>query len=127
MNKNSIKRDETMMKKIVTIGLGIVLLLLTACSPQPLQTIGTTKYYVAIGDKGKAQENKTEDVTRYEYHLPGFDKNGEAENLTFTAGHELKQGAFLRIYYKKDEVITYEEVENEDIPEKAMDAINAEE
>lgn len=115
------------MKKIVTIGLGIVLLLLTACSPQPLQTIGTTKYYVTIDDKGEKQEHKAEDITRYEYNLTGFDKAGEAKDLTFTAGHELKQGAFLRIYYKKDEVITYEEVGNEDIPEKAMDAIHAEE
>src|SRR5699024_3512143 len=109
------------MKKIVIGATGLLLLLLAACSPQPLQTIGSSKYYVQIDDEGK--EYASGDYTRYEYNLTGFDKDGTGEELLFTAGHQLKQGAFLQVYYKKDEVVTYEEVDDDDVPEKAMNLL----
>lgn len=120
---NSIKKDETMMRKTLVVCMGITLLFLAACSPQPLQTIGATKYYVEIDDEGEELESEVADDTRYEYHLPGIDKNGEIKELTFTAGHELKQGAFLLVYDKKDEVITFEEVDTDDIPKEALELL----
>ncbi|HLR42793.1 MAG TPA: YxeA family protein [Pseudogracilibacillus sp.] len=105
------------MKKIMMFTMLLTLTLLTACSPQPLQTIGATKYYVQVDNDG---EEYTEfDETRYEYDLVGYDKKGEAEELNFTARQQLKQDAFLMIYYKNDQVITYEEVAGEDVPEEA--------
>ncbi|MFD2208206.1 YxeA family protein [Virgibacillus halophilus] len=106
------------MKQLLGIYMILILgLLLAACNPESIKTIGATKYYVEIdhsGEKYKEQGN-----TRYKYELAGFNEDGKGKNLTFTANHSLKKDAYLQIDYKKDEVITYEEVKYEDIPKKA--------
>lgn len=109
------------MKKILIVSMGFAICLLTACSPQPLQTIGSTKYYVEIDVDGVEYEESNN--LRYEYNLMGFDEEGEEKELTFTAGHQLKQDAYLKIHYKKGEVITYEEVEVDDIPKKTKELL----
>jgi|SRR5699024_2828060 len=107
-----------MMKKHFMISLIAVLGLLSACSPQPLQTIGADQYYVQI--EGDGQEYKSQNDTRYEYTLNGVDEDGEKEEFTFTAGKQLRKDAHLRIYSKDHEVITYEEVEEGEVPSKAL-------
>lgn len=92
--------------------------IMTACSPQALQTLGSSKYYVKVQGEGETYTNN--DITRYKYELTGFNKDGESEDLSFTANHQLLEGAYLKIYFKKDEVITYEEVDDEDIPDEAL-------
>lgn len=103
------------MKKYLITGMVILLGLLTACN---LQTIGSDKYYVQVEDNGKKYTEQN--YTRYEYTLKGFDADGERKELTFTAKDQLKEDAYLRVYYKKDEVITYEEVQSEDMPKRAL-------
>jgi len=105
-------------KKLLVASTVLTLCLLAACSPQPLQTFFTTKYYMEIDDDGEEYEDS--DHTRYRYNLLGFDEDGASKELSFTAAHQLKQGAYLKVYYKKGEVITYEEVDTDDIPEKAQ-------
>lgn len=112
------------MKKIWMIAMVFALTFLTACSPQPLQTIGAAKYYVQIEEDGEAFTEF--DNTRYEYNLVGYDKEGEAQTLQFTANHQLKKDAYLIIYYKKDEVITYQEVTREEVPEAAYALLSEE-
>lgn len=109
------------MKKLFIILIGLTALFLTACSPQPLQTIGATKYYVEID--GAGQPNDDEQYTRYEYNLTGYNKDGESKELYFTAGKELRENAYLMIYAKKDKIITYEEVAKADIPDKAKELL----
>lgn len=109
------------MKKLLIVSMGLTLCLLTACSSQPLQTIGSTKYYAEMDDDGEEYEDSGH--TRYKYNLLGFDEEGESKELSFTAGHPLKQGAYLQVYYKKDEIVTYEEVNAEEIPEKAQELL----
>ncbi|HLQ96264.1 MAG TPA: YxeA family protein [Pseudogracilibacillus sp.] len=110
-----------MSEKNFVLSMGTVIPLLAVCSPQPFQKIGSAKYFVEIDDESEKQENEKADDTRYEYHLMGFDKNGDEENFPFSAGKKLKQGAFLQVYYRKDEVISYEEMDEEDVPEQAME------
>lgn len=98
--------------------MGFAVCVLTACSPQLLQTFGSTQYYVQIDEDGEEYEESGH--TRYEYNLMGFDEEGEVKELTFTAGNQLKQDAYLKVHYKKEEVITYEEVHADDIPQKAQ-------
>ena len=112
------------MKKILIVSMSLFLLVLAGCSPQPLQTIGSTKYFVKVDDAGEKQEIEEADTVRYEYNLVGYDKDGEKKDLLFTAGKELKQGAFLQVYYKEDEVITFEEVEEDEVPEQAIASLN---
>ena len=107
------------MKKRTIIGIISIslLVLLSACGPQPLQTIGSSKYYVYIHKDGESYTE--DDDTRYRYDVEGYDKDGHKNSLTFTAGHQLEQGAYLTIYYKDDKVITYEETDSDDVPQKA--------
>lgn len=117
-------KDGSKMKKILIVSMSLLLLVLVGCSPQPLQTIGSTKYFVKVDDAGEKQEIEEEDMTRYEYNLAGYDEDGEKKDLLFTAGKELKQGAFLQVYYKEDEVITFEEVDEDEVPEQAIASLN---
>lgn len=101
-------KDESVMKQLLTGAMVLMLGLLAACSPQFPQTIGSSKYYVQV-DGG--EEYDSSGHTRYEYKLEGFNDEGESKNLTFTAGKDSEEDAYLRIYEKKDEVITFEEVD----------------
>lgn len=101
------------LKPLFLVSLTLILSLLSACGPQ-IQTIGASKYYVEIQSEGEAYTDQGH--TRYEYEVKGYNEDGEDKKLTFTSNHPLKQDAYLQIYEKKDEVITYEEVEQDDIP-----------
>src|SRR5699024_5948886 len=117
-------KDGSKMKKILIVSMSLLLLVLVGCSPQPLQTLGSTQYFVQVDDAGEKQEIEEEDLTRYEYHLAGYGEDGEKKDLLFTAGKELKEGAFLQAYYKEDEVITCEEVDEDDVPEQGIASLN---
>src|SRR5699024_12198172 len=97
-----------MKQQSLVISMIILLVLLPDMNPQ---TIGRDEYYVQVQNNGEKYTEKN--YTRYEYTLNGFDEDGKSKDMTFTANHELKKNAYLRIYYKKDEVITYEEVKKD--------------
>lgn len=104
------------MKRSLIVGVALMWAFLTACSPQPIKTIGSNKYYAQVQNEGEKYTESSH--TRYKYDLKGFNKDGESKKLEFNANHQLKQDAYLQIYYKKDEVITYEEVQHVDMPKK---------
>jgi len=109
------------MKRLLMISMMILVVgLLSACTSS-IQTIGADTYYVLIQDEGDSYEEQGN--VRYEYKLEGYDENGDSLLLSFTANHSLKKNAYLKIFYKKDEVVTYEEVEKTDIPEKALEQL----
>jgi len=58
--------------------------------------------------------------------MKGYNEDGEGKKLAFTSSHPLKQDAYLQIYEKKDEIITYEEVKHEDIPKKVQQLLEDE-
>lgn len=113
------------MKKMLLSIVGLVALMtvLAGCNTSKLQTIGADQYFVQITDGGKEIETGYE--PRYEYAITGYDKKGNDQELVFTAGHQLTEGAFIKVYYKdkNEEVIYYEEVEKDDIPEKAYEQL----
>src|SRR5699024_3300897 len=117
-------KDGSKMKKILIVSMSLLVLVLVGCSPQPLQTIGSTKYFVKVDDEVEKKEIEEEDMTRYEYNLEEYEEEEEKEDLLFTARKELKQGAFLQVYYKEDEVITFEEVDEDEVPEQAIASLN---
>src|SRR5699024_12144700 len=62
----------------IYLALGLVsILLLAACSPQPLQTFGTDKYYVKVNQDGDVDEHG-----RFHYVIDGADKDGRSEEHT---------------------------------------------
>jgi len=87
-----------------------------------LNRFGAQQYYVRITQDGKRMEDKSDrgqKYVSYEYTLEGFDSNGKEKSLTFTSGKELRKDAYLRIYVKKDQVSSYQEVSASDLPEQA--------
>lgn len=104
-----------MKKTFLIVCIALISGILTACGPQ-LKTIGSTKYYVEVQNEGESYTEQGH--TRYEYELIGYNEDGEDKKLTFTSNHQLKSGAYLQIYDKNDEVITYEEIKHDDMPKK---------
>ncbi|MCG7408163.1 YxeA family protein [Paenibacillus sp. ACRRX] len=80
------------------------------------------EYYVLIGDKYTVEKSKTdkgEEYINYMYTLPGFDKQGNKRDITFNGLKVLRQHAYLKITMRADTVISYNEVQLEDIPSAA--------
>src|SRR5699024_1439111 len=60
---------------------------------------------------------------RDSYTQKAYDKQGKSRNLTFTAAQSLKLDKYLKITHKGAHVATYEEVNKQDIPKKAIKEI----
>ncbi|WP_019423853.1 YxeA family protein [Paenibacillus sp. OSY-SE] len=108
------------------------IMLLSACMVTE-EIISTSKkadtdlYYVQIKGTGKLIDNYRE------YTLKGCDIHGTEKNITFTSskpnGGPLKENAFLCLYIKKSkdasspEVVSYEEVKEEQLPQIVKDKL----
>ncbi|WP_028543805.1 YxeA family protein [Paenibacillus taiwanensis] len=80
------------------------------------------EYYVQVGDKYTVEKSKTdkgEEYANYMYTLPGFDEQGNKRDITFNGLKVLRQHAYLKISLRADTVISYTEVQLEDIPDAA--------
>lgn len=52
-------------------------------------------------------------------------KNGEAKDVSFTATHNLRKEAYLKVTDNKTKGVTnWEEVQKNDLPSKAKDKLN---
>ncbi|WP_407857544.1 YxeA family protein [Enterococcus hailinensis] len=86
-------------------------------------------YYVQITNDGERIVNKDDSGNQYvdyKYSLPGYDKNGEEKQLTFSAAKDrpLRKDAFLKVTWnKKKGVTSYEEVQKKKVPEKAAEKL----
>lgn len=112
------------MKKVMIFG-GILVFLLIGfiifIQNVNINRLGTDPYYVQI-QEGTRMEDKSDDGKKYiyyEYTLEGFDKEGTAKTLTFTANKELRKDAYLRVYVKESGVGSYQEVQINELPEPA--------
>jgi uncharacterized protein (TIGR01655 family) len=54
------------------------------------------------------------------YHQIASDGNGKKREILFTADHELQKERYLKVYNKGAHIETYEEVDKEEVPEKAL-------
>ena len=117
------------MKRIIIIPaillLG-VLLLLIFCDIN-INKIGKETVYVEVMEPAGRTEDKFDSgevMTRYIYNQRAFDHNGESVEVEFSAGKQLRKGAYLMLYIKKENVVTsYDEVEWSEIPSKAQIAL----
>lgn len=91
-----------------------------------LNRIGTDKYYTQITKDGEKFDEAVEgggSYERYAYELRAYDKSGEARDLEFTSGKNLRKEAYLILYFKDDRVKSYEEVRFENLPKKVQELI----
>ena len=89
---------------------------------------GGTERYVKITQDGVKKDEKSDSGKRtvsYEYKLPSYDKNGEGKDISFTATHNLRKDAYLKVTDNKAKGVTnWEEVQKNDLPSKAKDKLN---
>lgn len=90
-----------MMKKILLV-LGFIIVI-GAClwmfffTPEKLTPdnhAGKTLYYTEITGAGVQKENG-----RYDYELTAYDEKGKKKKLSFSAGKQLREGAYVQLYY----------------------------
>lgn len=118
------------MKKLL-IGLVLtVVLIFGGLKIADTVVMGGTDYYVQItndGTKNLEQDNSGNTITRYSYQLTGFDKEGNQKVLDFSAFKDrpLKRDAYLKLTWnQKKGVTSYEEVQKNDLPQKAAAKLN---
>ena len=88
--------------------------------------LGAQTYYVQITDDGKVEKTTIDTGEVFETYWYNdytiFDEKGQSQVVKFSAQKYLRQGAYLKVYYKDNKGITsYEEVKEEDVPAKAKE------
>jgi conserved hypothetical protein TIGR01655 len=88
---------------------------------------GGKDYYIQVKKDGKEFSEKTHNGKTwhaYGYNEKGVDKAGQEKDLEFTAQHNLRHDAYLKITWNhKNGVTSWEEVQKKDVPEKSLDKI----
>ena len=88
---------------------------------------GGTSYYVKIREDGevvKLSSDGGQQLTRYNYKMNGLDSKGKKKELEFMSHHNLRHEAYLKVLNNnKKGVISWEEVQRNDIPEKVLSKI----
>lgn len=79
-------------------------------------------YYTKI-DNANMQKNSDGEDLPYEYTLESYDQNGRKKELTFKAGKELRQGAYLRLEVRALGVHRWEEVSYAELPQKVQEKL----
>ncbi|GIO41411.1 YxeA family protein [Paenibacillus apis] len=108
------------MKKILLV-LGLIIVI-AAClwmiffTPEKLtpgNPAGKTVYYSMIIGPGVHDGNE-----RYNYEITAYNDKGQEKKLDFSAGKQLKEGAYIQLYYTLIRGVTHwEEISFEDLPE----------
>lgn len=107
------------------IGMGVVAILLLAVLLQvDWNRFGKETLFVEVQAASDVEETTLENgdvMTRYVYIQPAYTPEGESKEVTFTAGKELREGAYLRLYVKDGDTVTsYDEVSREDVPDPVI-------
>lgn len=84
--------------------------------------MGKEHAYYRVGEPASIEETKLDSgevMKRYEYTGPAYKEDGKQIEVDFNAAKKLKQDAYLKLYLKKEHVVTsYDEVQETDIPKK---------
>lgn len=91
-------------------------------APEQNPFVAKEEYFVKVTDQfnvihGKFKFDQDEEYTKYIYTLPGYNKDGQAKDIEFSAGKELRKDAYLKISIRADKVLSYEEVQAKDLPQ----------
>lgn len=93
----------------------VVIVLLGIFSPdklRPENPSGKTVYYTMITSPGVQDENE-----RYSYELTAYNEQGKEKKLEFSAGKQLRHGAYVQLYHTLIRGVTHwEEVSFEELP-----------
>ena len=92
-----------------------------------LNRFGAEHYYIQITTDGESEVtviDTGEKMERFSYQLPAYNEQGDMKEMTFTSHKNLRRDAYLKLFYKESKGVTsYEEVQENDIPEKALEQL----
>ncbi|GAA0084815.1 YxeA family protein [Clostridium sp. CTA-7] len=80
--------------------------------------LGADKYYLKTTEEYKQHIRGT----IYEYEINGYDKNGNEKLITFTSNKLLEKDKYLKVFIKDDNVKSYEEIPENELPDKVKSA-----
>lgn len=81
-------------------------------------------YYTQVDNQKIKELKSSTDDMKYEYSLESFDDKGGSRELKFKTVRELREGAYLKLELRAlGLVYGWEEVQLEDIPEKAREKL----
>lgn len=108
------------------IGIVVVAVLvigaIVALATVDFNRMGKDNAYYQIPAEKSVEETKLDSgeiMKRYLYTGTAYNDKGEPIEVEFSAAKELKEGAYLKLYLKKGNVVTsYDEVQPPDIPDK---------
>lgn len=116
---NDVKEKIPMIIAIIAV----VALLVVLCY---LFFVQKSDYYVQI-DNSKIEQISRTDNMKYKYTLTGYNQNGNSKEIEFNTSRELREGAYLKLEVMLLRgVITWEEVEIDELPEKTSKEMNVE-
>lgn len=107
------------MKKILG-GIAVVLVIsgvvfgMSEFGRTSILNLGTDKYYLKTTEEYKNHIRGS----IYEYEINGYDEKGNEKSINFTSNKLLEKDKYLRVFIKRDEVKSYEEVEENKLPDK---------
>lgn len=115
------------MKKLIPILMVVLMIpaILTGCDSKYNPFVKKVHYYVIVQGEGTPQkDDKDKELSSRKYELTGYDKEGNEKSVKFIGIQQLKEGAFLKVTFKEEEALSYEEVQKEDIPKAAAEKLN---
>lgn len=108
-----------MNKKTVLIGIGVVVVIILGISIAFFSGVGSSNYYTQI-DNEKVSEIDPHGAMNYSYTLIAYDESGKEKELTFETSKVLTDGAYLCLNVAPIRgVVTWSEVQYEELPETA--------
>ena len=118
------KMDEIKGKIPMIIAIiAVVALLVILCY---LFFVQKSDYYVQI-DNTKIEQISRTDNMKYKYTITGYNQNGNSKEIEFNTSRELREGAYLKLEVMLLRgVITWEEVEPNELPDKVKTEMNVE-
>ncbi|QPS71399.1 YxeA family protein [Lactococcus garvieae] len=115
------------MKKVLLGLVAVALLLIGGGYTWYHSQYGGQDYYIQIHKDGEKLTQKTQDGGTWHgfgYDEKAYSKTGQEKELKFTTVRNLRQEAYLKlIWNRKNGVISWEEVQKKDVPEKALNNI----
>lgn len=97
---------------IIIAGIGLGIFFYSPEKLTPENPAGKTVYYTMINGPGVQGENE-----RYDYEMTAYTEEEKEKKLSFSTGKQLREGAYIQLYYTWIRGVTYwEEVTFEELP-----------
>jgi len=103
---------------VLTIVILLVITLVSQLSEKDLTKLNPLIpkqiYYVQVHNSS-SNTSSSQDTT-VEYTLPAWDDKGNPQTITFFGMHSLREGAYLQLTLKNQQVLSYKEISYDQIP-----------